>query len=254
MPHWHKLGMPASPLGLVCLLCVPAQQHYPVSWEKCQADASKPGNILVLLCQDTYQANASALVQKLSLWWCVGMDAQLMPVCQGGSQHPHYFQWVRRHTSVHPLGQYELQPLPVCQDTYWPYASGWHTCLAKFPASISGPDGSQPPGYFQWIRRHTSGILLGWYELNSGQFQLAGGSEGTPVGFYWASISSGQFLSAGPNAWLMTVSWDTYQPYARGLGQMPILWWLIGMDTQLMLLNVTGLDDGLVFWHLLANA
>ncbi|KAI6144296.1 hypothetical protein BKA82DRAFT_4016991 [Pisolithus tinctorius] len=77
------------------------------------------------------------------------------------------------------------------------------------------------------------------------QFQLAGmddtlqaiysGSEGTPVGFYWASICSGK-------------------PYAKGPGQMPSLWWLIGMDAQLRPLDVTGLDDGLVFWHPLVNA
>ncbi|KAI6141859.1 hypothetical protein BKA82DRAFT_4018549 [Pisolithus tinctorius] len=195
----------------------------------------------------------------------------------------------------------------------WIMAGSWNIHLASFHAGISGPDGSQPPGYFQWFRKHTNGILLGWYDFLTfpvswarshviamvqkafqwagigpvyvlaksmgwhrsraggsclasilNQLQLArmddtpqaiySGSEGTPVGFYWAGICSGKVQSAGPNSQLVTVTQDTYWPYARGLGQMPSLWWLIGMDAQLRLLNVTGLDDGLVFWHPLVNA
>ncbi|KAI6146241.1 hypothetical protein BKA82DRAFT_4015811 [Pisolithus tinctorius] len=197
----------------------------------------------------------------------------------------------------------------------WIMAGSWNIWLASFHASISGPDGSQPPGYFQWFGKHTSGILLGQYDFLTfpvswarshviardwqgakagdswlftvvqkafqwdgigpwaggsclasilNKLQLAGmddtlwaiysGSEGTPVGFYWASICSGKVQSARSNSQLVTVTWATYWPYARGLGQMPSLWWLIGMDAQLRLLNVTSLDDGLVFWHPLANA
>ncbi|KAI6143397.1 hypothetical protein BKA82DRAFT_4017658 [Pisolithus tinctorius] len=250
----------------------------------------------------------------------------------------------------------------------WIMVGSWNICLASFHAGNSGPDGSQPPGYLQWFRKHTSGMLLGqydfltfpvswarshvivrdqqgakagdswlftvvlkafqwdgiglvyvpakssqlgqipswpgwmtpsrlftvvekalqwdsigpvyvlaksmgWHRSRAGgsclgsvlnQLQLAGmddtlqaiysGSEGTPVGFYWASICSGKVHSAGPNSQLVTIIQDTYWPYARGPGQMPSLWWLIGMDAQLRPLNVTSLDDGLVFWHPLANA
>ncbi|KAI6003549.1 hypothetical protein F5J12DRAFT_783609 [Pisolithus orientalis] len=181
----------------------------------------------------------------------------------------------------------------------WIMVGSWNIQLASFHAGISGPDGSQSPGYFQWFRKHTSGILLGWYDFLTfpvswvrshviardqqgvkagdscgsegipvgwywagicfGQIQSAGlnsqlmtmtwdtywphysglaqlarmddtlqaiysGSEGTPVGFYWAGICSGQVQSAGPNSQSMAITWDTYWPYARGLGQMPSLW------------------------------
>ncbi|KAI5991060.1 hypothetical protein F5J12DRAFT_786396 [Pisolithus orientalis] len=152
----------------------------------------------------------------------------------------------------------------------WIMAGSWNIQLASFHASISGPDGSQPPGYFQWFGKHTSGILLGWYDFLTfpvswvrshviamvqkafqwdgiglwaggsclasilNQLQLArmddtlwavySGSEGTPMGFYWAGICSGKVQSAGPNSQLMTITQDTYQPYDRGPGQMPSLW------------------------------
>ncbi|KAI6025560.1 hypothetical protein F5J12DRAFT_780431 [Pisolithus orientalis] len=47
----------------------------------------------------------------------------------------------------------------------WIMAGSWNIWLASFHAGISGPDGSQPPGYFQWFRKHTSGILLGQYDF-----------------------------------------------------------------------------------------
>ncbi|KAI6148804.1 hypothetical protein BKA82DRAFT_4014755 [Pisolithus tinctorius] len=235
----------------------------------------------------------------------------------------------------------------------WIMVGSWNIHLASFHAGNSGPDGSQPPGYLQWFRKHTSGVLFGrygfltfpvswarshviardWQGAKAGaswlftvvqkafqwdgiglvyvpaksmgrhrfravgsclasilnQLQLArmdetlqeiySGSEGTPVGFYCAGICSSQIQSAGsnfqlfimtqdtyqpqcsgpaqsarPNSQLVTVTRDTYRPYAKGLGQMPSLWWLIGMDAQLRPLDVTSLDDGLVFWHPLVNA
>ncbi|KAI6144212.1 hypothetical protein BKA82DRAFT_4016930 [Pisolithus tinctorius] len=118
----------------------------------------------------------------------------------------------------------------------------------------SGSEGT-PVGFYCAVGRHRSRAGGSCLASVLNQFQLAGmddtlqaiysGSEGTPVGFYWA---------AGPNSQLVTVTRDTYRPYAKGPGQMPSLWWLIGMDAQLRPLDVTGLDDGLVFWHPLVNA
>ncbi|KAI6142699.1 hypothetical protein BKA82DRAFT_25823 [Pisolithus tinctorius] len=64
----------------------------------------------------------------------------------------------------------------------------------------------------------------------SGPAQLAGmdetlweiysGSEGTPVGFYCASICSSQIQSAGSNSQLLIMTWDTYQPQCSGPAQV----------------------------------
>ncbi|KAI6000139.1 hypothetical protein F5J12DRAFT_784452 [Pisolithus orientalis] len=47
----------------------------------------------------------------------------------------------------------------------WIIVGSWNIQLASFHAGISGLDGSQPPGYFQWFGKNTSGILLGQYDF-----------------------------------------------------------------------------------------
>ncbi|KAI6155888.1 hypothetical protein BKA82DRAFT_4011296 [Pisolithus tinctorius] len=190
-----------------------------------------------------------------------------------------YLQWFRRHSGGTVLGQYMFQPNPVS----WVKFPVVDHDLGHLPATIYWPGWMTPSRLFTVVQKaiwwdsirpvYVLAKSMGQHRSRAGgsclasvlnQLQLAGmddtlqaiysGSEGTPVGFYWASICCSKVQSAGPNSQLVTVTWDTYQAYARGPGQMPSLWWLIGMDAQLRLLNVTGLDDGLVFWHPLANA
>ncbi|KAI6010720.1 hypothetical protein F5J12DRAFT_781722 [Pisolithus orientalis] len=141
----------------------------------------------------------------------------------------------------------------------WIMAGSWNIWLASFHAGISGPDGSQPPGYFQWFGKHTSGILLGqydfltfpvswvrshviardWQEAKASDSwmdhklqAIYSGSEGIPVGWYWASICSGQIQSAGLNSQLMTMTWDTYWPQYSGPAQVQGWWQLFGINSE----------------------
>ncbi|KAI5993819.1 hypothetical protein F5J12DRAFT_785940 [Pisolithus orientalis] len=171
-----------------------------------------------------------------------------------GSQPPGYFQWFRKNTSGIRLGQYDFLTFPVswvrshviARDQQGAKASdSWLASIPnylqlagmdhKLQAIYSGSDGI-PVGWY-WARTPTSHNIVGQHRSRAGgsclasilnQLQLArmddtlwaiySGSEGTPVGFYWVGICSGKVQSAGPNSQLMTITWDTYQPYDRGPG------------------------------------
>ncbi|KAI6140341.1 hypothetical protein BKA82DRAFT_4019591 [Pisolithus tinctorius] len=204
-----------------------------------------------------------------------------------GSQPPGYLQWFGKHTSGVLFGWYGFLTFPVSWARSHVIARDWQGAKASASWLFTVVQKA-----FQWdgigpvyvpaksMGRHRFRAVGSCLASILNQLQLArmdetlqeiySGSEGTPVGFNCASICSGQIQlftvvqkalqwdsigpSAGPNSQLVTVTRDTYQHYAKGPGQMPSLWWLIGMDAQLRPLDVTGLDDGLVFWHPLVNA
>ncbi|KAI6155965.1 hypothetical protein BKA82DRAFT_4011345 [Pisolithus tinctorius] len=206
--------------------------------------------------QHRFRAVGSCLASILNQLQLAGMDDTLWAIYSGSEGTPVGFYWASICSGQIQSAGSNSQLLTMTWDTYQPQcmvqkALQWDSIGPVYvPAKSMG-----------WHRSRAGSSCLASV-LN--QLQLArmddtlwaiySGSEGTPVGCYWASICSGKVQSAGPNSQLVTITWDTYWPYARGLGQMPSLGWLIGMDAQLRPLDVTGLDDGLVFWHPLVNA
>ncbi|KAI6144118.1 hypothetical protein BKA82DRAFT_4428308 [Pisolithus tinctorius] len=226
--------------------------------------------------QHRFRAVGSCLASILNQLQLAGINDTLQAIYSGSEGTPVGFYWAGICSGQIQSAGSNSQLLTMTWDTYQHRSRAGGSCLASVLnqlqlagmndtlwAIYSGSEGT-PVGWYWAVGCHRSRAGSSCLASVLNQLQLArmddtlwaiySGSEGTPVGFYWASICSSKVQSARPNSQLVTITWDTYQPYARGLGQMPSLWWLIGMDAQLRPLDVTSLDDGLVFWHPLANA
>ncbi|KAI6028910.1 hypothetical protein F5J12DRAFT_780420 [Pisolithus orientalis] len=125
----------------------------------------------------------------------------------------------------------------------WIMVGSWNIQLASLHASISGPDGSQPPGYFQWFGKHTSGILLGQYDFLT--FPGTGrGPRLVTVGWHQL-LTNSSWPGWTTNSRLFTVvqkafQWDGIGPVyvlakssqPSGLEQVQGWWQLFGINSE----------------------